>query len=357
MPPISVAFDMTFANRNRGGSGAYARSLLAALREHGEILPKVVSGPERSNFAGTLRWLVRGGHNAVAEIQPDILHCPSFVMPWAIDVPMVVTVHDAASKRFPGDHPLEWRVYVDAFMPRRLRAAARVITGTEFGRREVIEAFGVDPDRVAVVPYGLDSRFLDHTPQAPLTDGAGPLLFPGAPIGRKNLESVLRCMAAANQASALGRVTLDISGAREQDFPAHSRLVRDLRLQSRVRWLGQVPAADLPALFAGASALVYPSLYEGFGFPPLEAMAVGTPVVASDRGSLPEVLGDAALMIDPTDIKALSEALEAVLSQPEMRSRLRDSGARQARLYTWDKCAARTTEVYKEILARTAVHS
>ena len=347
---------MTFASRNRGGSGAYARSLLSALRERNEVDTWVISGPERSNFVGTIRWLVRGGHDAVAANPPDLLHCPSFVAPWAINVPFVVTVHDTASRHFPADHPLEWRVYVDRFMPGRLRAAARVITGSEFGRREVIDAFGLDADRVVAVPYGLDSRFLDYSPAAPPPAG-GSLLFPGAPIGRKNLASVLRCMAAANPASALGRVNLQISGAREKDFPPQASLVRALRLESRVQWLGQVPAADMLSLFTRAAALVYPSLYEGFGFPPLEAMAVGTPVVASDRGSLPEVLGDAALMVDPTDERALGAALEAVLSEPEVRSRLRSAGLRQARLYTWDRCAQITAEVYREVLATAAVPS
>jgi glycosyltransferase involved in cell wall biosynthesis len=354
MPHPSVAFDMTFASRNRGGSGAYARSLLAALRDRNEVVPWVISGPKRANFAGTIQWLVRGGHRAIKERPPDILHCPSFVVPWAVKVPMVVTAHDAASKHFPGDHPREWRIYVNSFLPRRLQAAARVITGSEFGRQEVIEAFGVEPDRVVAVPYGVDLRYLNFSPTRPRTDGAGALLFPGAPIGRKNLDTVLQCMAEADPASALGRVKLEISGARQEDFPTYAKLVQVLGLQSRVRWLGQVPHMEMPSLFADASAIVYPSLYEGFGLPPLEAMAVGTPVVASDRGSLPEVLGDAALTIDPTNKRALGDALEAVLSRPEVRARLRTAGLRQARLFTWDKCAQKTAEVYKEVLAAAA---
>jgi glycosyltransferase involved in cell wall biosynthesis len=110
----------------------------------------------------------------------------------------------------------------------------------------------------------------------------------------------------------------------------------------------------MAALYARSSAIVYPSLYEGFGFPPLEAMAVGTPVVASDRGSLPEVLGDAALMVDPTNEGALADALEAVLTQPELRGRLRNAGERQAKQYTWARCAERTIEVYREAVAATA---
>ena len=126
-------------------------------------MPRRMTGPDDwQEHAFRPSPVARHYNKRLAPKPPDILHCPSFVMPWAVRVPMVVTVHDAASRRFPGDHPLEWRVYVDAFMPRRLRAATRVITGSEFGRREVIEAFGVDPDRVVTVPYGLDARFLEY---------------------------------------------------------------------------------------------------------------------------------------------------------------------------------------------------
>lgn len=348
---------MTFASRNQAGSGAYARALLAAMRDRDDLVVWIIAGPTRSNLVGTMRWLVRGGRKALAERPPDILHCPSFVSPWAVRVPMVITVHDAATKHFPSDHPLEWRFYANRLMPGRLRAAARIIAGSEFGRREVIEAFGVEPDRVVVVPYGLDGRYLKFAAPDHSSNGSHTLLFPGVPIRRKNLDAVLQSMAAAGADTALGRATLEISGAREERFPDYSRLVRSLGLQSRVRWLGQVPVNDMPALFARASALVYPSLYEGFGFPPLEAMAVGTPVVASNRGSLPEVLDDAALMVDPDDRRAFGQALESVLSQPELRGRLRKAGARRARLFTWERCAEQTIEVYREVLGTAPVRT
>ena len=342
---------MTFANRDQGGSGVYARSLLASVAARHQIASWVIAGPSKSTPAGTLDWLLRKARRQIAARPPDVLHCPSFVAPWGIRVPTVVTVHDAAVNRFPSDHPLEWRFYVRSLMPGRLRAAARVITGSEFSRHEVIAANRLDPGRVTVVPYGLDASFLNHHPTTSQPDGTGALLFPGAPIGRKNLDAVLRCLAEAQPGSALARISLDISGAREERFPAYSVLVRDLGLQARVRWLGRVPSEELPTLFARAAAVVYPSLYEGFGFPPLEAMAVGTPVVASDRGSLPEVLGDGALLVDPTDRRALGQALEAVLSRPEVRERLRTAGTKRARLYTWDKCAERTIDVYRDVRA------
>ncbi len=315
---------MTFANRNRGGTLIYARSLFASLREKEGVAAWVISGPSRPDFARTISWLVRGARRAISTKPPDILHCPSFVAPWGVRVPTVVTVHDAAARRFPEDHPFEWRVYDRRLLGRRLRGAARVITGSEFARKEVIAAYELDVDRVVAVPYGLDQRYLraglemeDHVD--------GPMLFPGAPIGRKNLDAVLRSMAAADRSSALGRVSLEISGAAAERYPRYVRMIEAMGLSTRV--------------------------HEGFGFPPLEAMALGTPVVASDRGSLPEVLGGAASLVDPTDDGALGGALDAVLTNRDLRARLRQTGVAHARTYTWAKCADRTHDVYRAVLA------
>src|SRR5256885_939398 len=241
VPPISVAFDMTFANRNRGGTQVYARSLFNALRE-----------------------------------------------------------------------------------------------------KDVISAYGLDDERVVAVPYGLDPRYLAASAST-LDSAGGPLLFPGAPVGRKNLDVILRAMA-----GALASATLEISGAAAADFPHYERMISSLGLQPRVRWLGHV--ADMSEVIKRAAVVVYPSMYEGFGFPPLEAMALGTPVVASDRGSLPEVLGDAALLVDPEDDRAVARAIESVLTRPEVRDRLRRAGVARARTFTWERCADRTLDVYRDVL-------
>src|SRR5690349_19868512 len=203
---------MTFANRNRGGTLAYARSLFSAMGDRDDVTAWVIGGPRRSGFAGTMRWLLRGARRELGARRPDVLHCPAFVAPWGVDVPLVVTAHDAATRRFPTDHPLEWRVYDRGLLPRRLRHAARVITGSEFARRELIAAYGVEPARVVAVPYGLNPRFF-ATPHEPARGGEPTILFPGAPIGRKNLDGVLRCMAGAAPDSRLSQATLEISGA------------------------------------------------------------------------------------------------------------------------------------------------
>jgi len=348
---LRVAYDMTFPNRNFGGTGVYARSLLDRVQRQGEVTTSEISGPSRSNFLATLAWLLAGARRTLRRRPADLLHCPGFVAPWFLPIPFVVTVHDAGGRRFPADHPLEWRAYDRAFIGGRLRSAARVITGSDFARKELVDAYGLDPGRVVTIPYGIDPRFLAVPAIEGGTDGERRMLFPGAPVGRKNLEAVLRVMAEAETSSAVGQAQLDVSGARAEDFPGLAALVRSLDLEGRVRWLGRVPAEEMPVLVSGAALVVYPSLYEGFGFPPLEAMAAGTPVVASDRGSLPEVLGEAALLVDPEDGRALTEALEAVLTRADLWARLREAGRARARSFSWERCAAATIQLYREVAA------
>jgi glycosyltransferase involved in cell wall biosynthesis len=354
---LTVAVDTTFADRNRGGSGVYTRSLLAALRARGDTEVRQIAAAPGASFIGTLRWLAAGARRELRRHPPDVLHCPAFVCPWGVPFPYVVTIPDALARRFPGDHPLEWRVYERRLLPGLARRAAFVCTGTEFSRRQLVDEYGLSPDRVVVTPLGVDARFADlgaRRRPGPGALGEPPrLLFPGAPLGRKNLPLVLRCLAEARE-GALARARLEISGALPDAFPEHRRLISSLGLEGRVRWLGQVEDADMPSLVAGADVLVYPSLGEGFGLPPLEAMAAGTPVVAANASCLPEVCGEGALLADPTDVHAFSEALEAVLTRPDLREHLRETGRRVAAAYTWERCAERTRQVYAWAARRPA---
>jgi glycosyltransferase involved in cell wall biosynthesis len=350
---IAVAFDMTFPNRNQAGSGAYARSLLAAVQARDDVDAFSLSGPAKPGIAGTLRWLARGAGRAIRTSRASLVHCPTFVAPWNVSVPLVISILDLSTRRFPQDYPLEWRVYERRFVPGRSRAAARVIAISENTRRDVIAEYRVRPERVVTIHPGIDPQFFSPAPVAAL-EGPPRLLFPGAPITRKNLEVVLQCLAAAPKDSATSRAVLEISGATEDRFPDHARAISSLGLTTRVHWLGQVPRERMPSLVAGAAAVVYPSLYEGFGFPPLEAMAAGTPVVASNSSCLPEILGDAAVLVAPTDVKALTNAVEAVLTDAELRGRLIAKGRDRARVFTWQRCAEQTVALYHEALAECA---
>lgn len=347
--PISVAFDMTFANRNQSGSGAYARSLLAAVQARDDVQPLVIAAPPKSGLQGTLRWLAWDAGNRVRSSRASLVHCPAFVAPWNLSVPFVMSVLDISTRRFPHDHPLEWRVYERGLLPGRARAAALVIAISEVTRRDVIAEYRVRPEKVVTIHPGIDHEFFAPTP-AQTTPGPPRLLFPGAPVARKNLELVLRCLAAAPAGSATANAVLEISGADKEPFPGHRALITSLGLTERVKWLGQLPRDRMPALMASATAVVYPSFYEGFGFPPLEAMAAGIPVIASNASCLPEVLDHAAILVDPTDGRAFAEGLEALLSQPEVRARLVDAGRKRAGMFTWQRCAEQTLEAYRQAL-------
>lgn len=340
---------MTFPNRNQSGSGTYARSLFAALRARDDIRTIAVSAAPGTNFAGTLDWLVRGAGSRLSTNPTSLLHCPTFVTPWNLPVPFITTVLDLSTRRFPQDFPLEWRVYERWFVPARARAAALVIAISEVTRRDVIAEYGAPPDRVVTIHPGIDRMFFAPE-QRPPHSPPFRLLFPGAPVARKNIELVLHCLAAAPAGSATATAELDISGALAESFPAVDALIRSLGLEKRVHWLGLVKRNEMPLLMARAAAVLYPSLYEGFGLPPLEAMAAGTPVIASNASCLPEVLEDAAILIEPTDARGFAEAMEGVLTRLELRERLMRAGRVQAGKFTWERSAERTVEAYRRAL-------
>jgi glycosyltransferase involved in cell wall biosynthesis len=348
--PIDVAMDMTLLEGRLGGSTVYAQALLAALEKRDDVHVHVVSA-QRSGV-GTMQWMVSRGRSRVREARVDVLHGPGFLAPFNSPVPTVLTIHDLSLGRMPSGHPFEWRMFYRFLLPRLVRKAAFIVTPTEATRKDVISTFGIAPDRVVVTPYGVDERFIAFSARGRSTPADRPLMvFPSPPIGRKNLEIVLRAMAAAPRGSELGRARLEITGAVAPDFPAHAERISQLGLNDRVKWLGRVPFEEIPDVYARADVLVYPSFLEGFGFPPLEAMAVGTPVVASNASCLPEVLGDAALLVDPADDAAFGAAVESVLTDPDVRGRLVTAGASRARMFTWERCAEMTVDVYRRAAA------
>lgn len=343
---------MTFPDRNQGGSGVYARSVVAALKERGEVEVTEIRSV-KPGLLNTTTWLARNAGREVAAHGAQVLHCPNFVAPWRAGVPTVITIFDLSTRRFPRDHPAEWRAYERWFLPSRARSAARVIAISELTRQDAIHEYGIRPESIVTIHLGVHRRFFE-TPDAvrPAERAEPRLLFPGAPVARKNLDLVLTALSTAPPESALARACLQISGAVADRFPHHLERIKSLGLSGRVEWLGAVPVDQMPNLMRAADVCAYPSFYEGFGFPPLEAMASGTPVVASNASCLPEILGDAALMVDPSDVGAFTRAVESTLTNQELRGKLIDAGRRRAREFTWERCAEQTSAVYRDVLGR-----
>ena len=357
--PLRVTFDMTFPNRFPvWGFSVYTTCLLDALRGIADVSTHDISGPVVSNPRQTLGWLLWGARAELLKQPADVLHCPAFVTPWRSPVPVVITIHDAAALRFPKDYPLEWVVYNRYVLPLLAHKAARIVVLTEFSRREAIKYYGVREERVVIAPGAAGPEYKPQPREAierflaqlgrPSGEGRSPLiLFSGAPFGRKNLDVVLRAMSGAAEGSKLSEALLLISGATESKFEEYRTRIAADGLQSRVRWLGRVPHESMPVLYGAVDMLVYPSIYEGFGLPPVEAMSVGTPVVAASASCLPEVLGDAALLVPPKDDKGFGHAMNAVLSDQGRREKMVAAGKARAATFTWEHTARQTFEAYK----------
>jgi glycosyltransferase involved in cell wall biosynthesis len=338
---------MTLLSGRQGGTAVYANALLNALRKRDDVEIEIVAAP-RSGGLATLGWIASGAKAAASRAGVAVLHSPAFVAPLRSKVPTVLTIHDLSLGRMPSGHPFEWRMFYRFLLPRLARGATFVITPTDATRKDVIAELGIAPEHVVVVPHGIDERFFGSMPRDRSAPSPEPLIvFPGPPIGRKNLDLVLRVLAAARPPTVLAKARLEITGALAADFPDYQQQIADGGLLQRVRWLGKLPFEEIAALYGRADLLVYPSFLEGFGFPPLESMAAGTPVVASNASCLPEVLDDAALLVDPNDDARFAAAVESVLAKPDLRERLILAGKARARTFTWDRCAELTAGVYK----------
>jgi glycosyltransferase involved in cell wall biosynthesis len=278
----------------------------------------------------------------------SVLHS-QFVIPLFSSTPNVVTIHDILFETHPDLFEGAFSARSKALIRRSARRAEVVLTVSEFSRRALVERYGLPADKVIVTPNGVDRRVFRAIP-AELQSVRerhgldGPfVLAVGRIEPRKNLIRLIRAFSRARERLSRG-VRLAIAG--QEDFRSREVLEEAARHDSIV-FLGGVPDADLPGLYNLAEALAYPSLAEGFGIPVLEAMACGTPVLAAARGALPEVGGDAVLWAEPEDEEALASGIERILTDSELRARLRAAGPPRARLFDWDETAKRTLEAYR----------
>ena len=282
----------------------------------------------------------------------DVFHAPGYVAPPRLPIPMVLTVYDLIALRHPRLAARSNVMHYRLRLPRSARAAARIIVPTECVARDVTEQFHIPGGRIRVVPLGVAERFRPPSAEAVAAlrgrhGLGGPfLLFVGNVEPKKNLPTLLRAVAALRRD---GRPhALVIAGVRGWKCREVYALPAELGIEDAVRFLGYVPEDDLPALYGAAEAFAFPSLVEGFGLPPLEAMACGTPVVASDADALVETAGDAALHVPARDAAALADALRRVLDDASLRERLVEAGLARAAEFTWTRTAEQTRAVYRE---------
>jgi glycosyltransferase involved in cell wall biosynthesis len=303
-----------------------------------------------------LGWTAVGLPRAASRAAVDLIHAPAYTGPLRSPVPVVLTIHDVSYERHPEWYPYRRDRLRRAFYRRCARAASHILTVSEFSRREIAAAYGIAPDRITVTPHGAPSPFAsaDSSPHLPLPPGVATpfLLHVGDLHERRNLEVALDALANVRRnASPAPQPSLVLAGVdRGVGHRLRTRAAAN-GIGDAVVFLGSVSDQTLRALYCAAAALVYPSRYEGFGLPVLEAMASGTPVLAARCASLPEVLGEVGMLLDPDDVRQWTEAIAVVLSDGEQRARMRTAGLARASHFTWAKTARTTLDVYRQVLA------
>jgi len=290
-------------------------------------------------------------------LQVDIVHDPTGVTPFlfgAGGARTVVTLHDVFAWSCPGHSTLLDTLIYRYWLPRVLPKTDAVITISEASRLDILHYLKVNPSKVHIVPRWVHAA-LKPSSEAEVAALKARyrlperyMLFLGSVEKRKNLHGLLGAYARLQHTGAY--IPLVITGLKPRKYPALAQMLQQLNEPASVIFTGYVPDEDLPAIYCGADLFVFPSLYEGFGLPPLEAMACGTPVVCSNTSSLPEVVGDAAITVDPYDVEALADAMHRVLSDAALREELRAKGLARAKMFTWEKAARETLAVYEKVL-------
>jgi len=357
------------------GSGQYINHLIRQLTRLGGENEYVLINPVPTPFDSISENLAKLWFEQVSFPRTcrrqgvEIAHVPYFASPLFPTTPTVVTVHDLIPMLLPAYRgSILVRLYT-----RLVAAAARkadiVLTDSQASKQDIVRLLGIPTERVRVIYLAVDDIYqpaLDEHRLAGTRRKYGLpesyLLYLGGFDQRKNVPTLLKAFAQLAKDSRIGewrvesgdsRVSLVVAGRLPEKgsdfFPDPRPIVRELGIGERVIFTGWVPEEDKPALYSGARALVFPSLYEGFGLPPLEALACGTPVIASNRGSLPEIVGEGGLLLEPDDVEGLATAMEKLLNDDTLWGDLQEKGLAHAARFSWEKTARETLAVYQEI--------
>ncbi len=375
-----IGIDYTAAIHQSAGIGRYTREIVRALASYstgpfrpdyhlfvanGRQLKPVIPGP---NFTWhytplTKRWLERLWYRLRLPLRIerwtgplDLLHQPDFVLPPVkAGTRTLLTVHDLSFIREPNSVMPGMMAHLTRWVHRSVARADHVIAVSKSTRQDLMELYQTPPEKITVLYHGVRPQFRPIEDPAELAAvrekyGLGDrpfVLSVGTIQPRKNYQRLVR---------AFAQIKLDFSlvlaGSRGWDYQAVVDEVRKQGLENRIHFPNFVADPDLPALYSAASLFVYPSLYEGFGLPVLEAMACGTPVVASDRSSLPEVVEEAGLLVDALDVDGMAAAMSKLLTDQSLHQQLSQAGRLQAAKFTWEDVACKLITLYQAILER-----
>lgn len=369
---MHIGIDYTAAIHQTAGIGRYAREIVAALaraqtRHEYRLFVAAARGVAPVDLAPNFawrptwiseRWLARLWYRLQMPLpveawtgRLDVFHQPDFFLP-PTRARAIVTVHDLSFVREPDSVMTGMTRQLNQWVPRSVERAAHVVAVSEATKQDVVDIYGTSPAKIAVIYHGVRPEFTPVTEASRLQAvrqqyklGDAPfILTVGTLQPRKNHLRLVQAFAAVESP-----YRLVLAGGRGWDADAVFAEVERRRLGARVHFPGFVAEADLPALYSAAELFVYPSLYEGFGLPLLEAMACGTPVIAANRAALPEVVGAAGMLVNPYEVDDLAAAITQLLADPTRRQHLAVAGQQRAAQFTWDKVATQLLNLYQEV--------
>jgi len=361
---LKIAFDGTVLHGRKSGVGYYCEELLKAMLaidhdnqfhvfSHKALDLKIPSSNGNLKFTNTVHFPIRAFYlhallpGVLDGIQPDLAHYTNFLAPVSERRPYVVTIHDMGLEVLRDAHPLAKRLYTKRLVPHVARKARLIITNSEYSKWEIVRHLGISEDRIRVTPLAASAEFTPKPPNGNGHAGNPYFLYVGNLEPRKNLERLIEAFARIPSKDH----DLVLVGNRWYHGDAAEQKARSLGLNGRVKFMGYVPRGDLPGLFSGATAFVYPSLLEGFGMPIVEAMACGAPVITSNNSSMKEVSADAAVLIDPQSVREITEALASVAEDDGLRRELSKKGLERAAEFSWERTARLTLEAYQDATA------
>lgn len=368
---MHIAIDAHSVGTGLAGNETYAANLIEALAEvdgENRYTLYVTKREAVERFAG--RWknfsvrrtlphspLVRIPLTLAAELRRrpvDLLHI-QFTAPPLAPCPVVATIHDLAFEHLPETFKRRSRAQLKLTVRRTAQTAAHIIAPSEYSRRDLIETYRIAPERVSVIPLAASPIYRQITDAEELRRvkrlyglEENYILAVGSIQPRKNLVRLIEAYAALHRGRAgVNLPQLVVVGKRAWLYAQTLERARMSGVRDRILFTGYAPEADLPALYTGALCFVYPSFFEGFGLPPLEAMACGAPALVGDRTSLPEVVGDAGLQVNPFDVDEIASALGRLIEDGALREELRCRGLERARHFSWLETARQTIEIYE----------
>ena len=371
---MRIAIDAHSIGTKLGGNESYATNLIEALAQvdSSNDYTLYVTTPEANDrFNG--RWpnfrvrttrphtpLIRIPLTLSAELRKnpvDVLHV-QFTAPPFCPCPVVVSIHDLSFEHLPQTFNRRSRTQLRLTVRHSARRAARILSLSEHTRRDIAATYGIDSTRITAIPLAApahfgpvrDERELQRVRHTYGIEGDY-VLSVGSIQPRKNLARLVRAYASLRTKYGNGKFPkLVLAGKCAWLYDETLRALQDTGIRDSVVLTGYVPEADLPALYSGSICFVYPSFFEGFGLPPLEAMKCGAPVIVGNRTSIPEVVGDAAIALDPYNEVEISSAIEQVVNDSGLRDKLRFKGFERAQQFDWQETARRTLSVYEEVV-------